>query len=50
VILTGSPAGVGVAMDPPSFLQPGDVVEITSPQLGTLTNRFIRPDVVEPAA
>lgn len=40
VILTGSPSGVGVGMDPPRFLNDGDVVEITSPQLGTLVNEF----------
>jgi acylpyruvate hydrolase len=40
VILTGSPGGVGVGMDPPTFLADGDVVEVTSPQLGTLTNAF----------
>ncbi len=40
VILTGSPSGVGVGMDPPRFLTDGDVVEITSPQLGTLVNEF----------
>ena len=41
VILTGSPAGVGVARRPPIALRHGDVVEITSPQLGTLRNRFV---------
>ena len=28
VITTGTPAGVGVARDPPVFLQPGDVVRV----------------------
>ena len=41
VILTGSPAGVGVARRPPVFLQHGDTVEIESPQLGRLANRFV---------
>lgn len=41
VILTGSPAGVGVARQPPLALCHGDLVEISSPQLGTLRNRFI---------
>ncbi len=40
VILTGSPSGVGVGMDPPRFLTDGDVVEIASPQLGSLVNEF----------
>ena len=38
VIATGSPQGVGAAMDPPTFLQPGDVVECTIEQIGTLRN------------
>jgi 2-keto-4-pentenoate hydratase/2-oxohepta-3-ene-1,7-dioic acid hydratase in catechol pathway len=40
VILTGTGPGVGHWMDPPQFLSGGDVVEITSPQLGVLRNRF----------
>lgn len=38
VIATGSPQGVGAAMTPPQFLQPGDVVEATVEKIGTLTN------------
>ncbi|MGJ3507875.1 fumarylacetoacetate hydrolase family protein [Enemella sp. A6] len=38
MIATGSPMGVGAAMDPPQFLQPGDVVEATIEKIGTLTN------------
>ena len=38
VIATGSPQGVGAAMDPPTFLQPGDVVECTIEGIGTLRN------------
>ena len=34
LILTGTPAGVGVAMDPPQFLQTGDVVRIEVERLG----------------
>ena len=26
IIATGTPAGVGMGMDPPQFLKPGDVV------------------------
>lgn len=40
VILTGSPSGVGVGMNPPTFLADGDVVEVASSHLGTLTNEF----------
>ena len=36
VILTGTPAGVGVAHVPPRFLRAGDEVIVASPQLGEL--------------
>ena len=35
VISTGTPAGVGMGMDPPRYLQPGDVVELGIDGLGT---------------
>ncbi|KHF30386.1 Ureidoglycolate lyase [Anoxybacillus sp. BCO1] len=38
VIATGTPAGVGKGMNPPRFLQSGDVIEITIDQIGTLRN------------
>ena len=34
LILTGTPSGVGMALDPPRFLQPGDVVRIEIDGLG----------------
>jgi 2-keto-4-pentenoate hydratase/2-oxohepta-3-ene-1,7-dioic acid hydratase in catechol pathway len=36
LILTGTPNGVGVAMDPPQFLQSGDVVRIEIESLGAI--------------
>jgi acylpyruvate hydrolase len=36
VILTGTPAGVGMSMDPPRFLASGDHVRIEIERLGTL--------------
>jgi acylpyruvate hydrolase len=36
LILTGTPSGVGMGMDPPQFLQSGDVVRIEVESLGTL--------------
>jgi acylpyruvate hydrolase len=36
LILTGTPSGVGVAMDPPQFLQSGDVVRIEIERLGAI--------------
>jgi 2-keto-4-pentenoate hydratase/2-oxohepta-3-ene-1,7-dioic acid hydratase in catechol pathway len=41
VIATGSPQGVGAAMDPPTFLKPGDVVACTIESIGTLTNPVV---------
>ena len=38
VILTGTPSGVGAARNPPRFLRPGDIIEITIDTLGTLRN------------
>ena len=40
VIATGTPAGVGMGLKPPRWLQTGDVVRIQIDGLGTLTNRF----------
>ncbi len=36
LILTGTPSGVGVAMDPPQFLHSGDVVRIEIETLGAI--------------
>ncbi len=36
LILTGTPAGVGMAMDPRRFLAPGDVVRIAIDGLGEI--------------
>jgi acylpyruvate hydrolase len=36
VILTGTPAGVGVGQDPPAFLSSGDVVRIEIERLGAI--------------
>ena len=42
VILTGTPAGVGMALKPPVWLQPGDSVTIEIEKIGTLTNPVVR--------
>ncbi|KAL9624729.1 MAG: hypothetical protein Q9160_001083 [Pyrenula sp. 1 TL-2023] len=39
VLATGTPAGVGFGLDPPTFLKPGDTVEISVTGLGTLRNK-----------
>jgi acylpyruvate hydrolase len=36
LILTGTPSGVGMAFDPPRFLEPGDRVRIEIEQLGSI--------------
>ena len=41
VILTGTPEGVGFAMQPPQVLKAGDVVEAEIEHIGTLTNHII---------
>ena len=42
VVCTGTPDGVGDTMDPQTYLQDGDVVEITIPEVGTLANPIVR--------
>lgn len=41
VIATGTPAGVGLGLTPPTFLKTGDVVRIEIDGIGTLQNRFV---------
>lgn len=41
VIVTGTPGGVGLFMEPPTFLAPGDVVEVEVGKLGTLRNVLV---------
>ena len=41
LILTGTPSGVGFAMDPPRFLAPGDVVRCEVEGLGTIEHAIV---------
>ena len=41
VILTGTPAGVGVAMTPPAYLREDDVVECRISGIGTIRNTVV---------
>ena len=41
VITTGTPAGVGVKMQPRGYLKPGQIVKIEIDGLGSLTNPVI---------
>ena len=38
IIVTGTPTGAGARFDPPRYLKPGDVVEVTAEGIGTLRN------------
>ena len=41
VIATGTPGGVGFARTPPVWLEPGDVVEVSIEDVGTIRNRVV---------
>lgn len=41
IIITGTPTGAGARLDPPQFLKPGDVVEITAEGIGSLRNGVV---------
>jgi 2-keto-4-pentenoate hydratase/2-oxohepta-3-ene-1,7-dioic acid hydratase in catechol pathway len=41
VISTGTPTGAGARLDPPVYLKPGDVVEVSSAPIGTLRNGVV---------
>ena len=41
VIITGTPAGVGLGMKPPTFLRKGDIVTLQIDQLGSQTQRVV---------
>jgi len=41
IIVTGTPVKLGPRPDPPRWLKAGDVVEISSPELGTLRNTVV---------
>jgi 2-keto-4-pentenoate hydratase/2-oxohepta-3-ene-1,7-dioic acid hydratase in catechol pathway len=44
VVITGTPAGVGVFRDPPVFLEPGDVVRVEVERIGSLANPIVDAD------
>ena len=41
IIATGSPAGVGMGMNPPQYLKSGDVVRVEIDGIGVIENRFV---------
>ena len=50
LLLTGTPAGVGVFRDPPRLLQPGDEVTIEIESVGSLTNPVLAAQVADSLA
>jgi 2-keto-4-pentenoate hydratase/2-oxohepta-3-ene-1,7-dioic acid hydratase in catechol pathway len=40
IIATGTPAGVGMGLNPPQYLQSGDTVRVEIEGLGAIENRF----------
>jgi acylpyruvate hydrolase len=49
LILTGTPAGVGMSLDPPRFLEPGDRVRIEIEGLGTIDHPVARSETMPPS-
>jgi 5-carboxymethyl-2-hydroxymuconate isomerase len=41
IVVTGTPVGAGARFDPPRWLKPGDVVEISVPGIGVLRNGIV---------
>jgi 2-keto-4-pentenoate hydratase/2-oxohepta-3-ene-1,7-dioic acid hydratase in catechol pathway len=41
IVSTGTPSGVGLGLDPPRYLQPGDVVELGIDGLGSSCQRAV---------
>jgi len=41
ILATGTPAGVGIAFNPPKFLKPGDLVRLEIDGLGQIENRVV---------
>jgi 2-keto-4-pentenoate hydratase/2-oxohepta-3-ene-1,7-dioic acid hydratase in catechol pathway len=41
IIFSGTPTGAGARFDPPIWLEPGDVIEVSVPELGTLRNTVV---------
>ena len=45
ILATGTPSGVGAAMNPPRFLEPGDVMRVEIDGIGHIENCVIADDV-----
>ena len=49
IIATGTPDGVGIFMDPPACMSPGDEVSVTIEKIGTLTNTVAERTDLKPS-
>src|SRR5204863_3259291 len=49
IIVTGTPVGAGARFDPPRWLKPGDVVEVSVPGIGTLSNAVVDETLGRPS-
>lgn len=47
VIATGTPGGVGLAMKPPRFLKPGDIVEVEVEGIGVVRNPIVSREQID---
>jgi 2-keto-4-pentenoate hydratase/2-oxohepta-3-ene-1,7-dioic acid hydratase in catechol pathway len=45
IVITGTPAGVGLGMKPPVFVKPGDVMELGIDGLGSQRHTAVRGKV-----
>lgn len=41
ILATGTPSGVGAALNPPRFLKPGDVMRVEIGGIGHIENRIV---------
>jgi 2-keto-4-pentenoate hydratase/2-oxohepta-3-ene-1,7-dioic acid hydratase in catechol pathway len=41
ILITGTPAGVGIAMQPPTYLNVGDVVRVEISGIGHIENTIV---------
>jgi 2-keto-4-pentenoate hydratase/2-oxohepta-3-ene-1,7-dioic acid hydratase in catechol pathway len=46
IVATGTPGGVGIALQPPRWLQPGDVVRVEIESIGAVENRIVQEQPV----
>jgi 2-keto-4-pentenoate hydratase/2-oxohepta-3-ene-1,7-dioic acid hydratase in catechol pathway len=48
VIATGTPGGVGFARNPPVWMEPGDVIEVSVEDVGVIRNRIVAEEGAPP--